>query len=751
MKRIGVLTSGGDAPGMNAALRAVVRAALDQGSETFAINEGYQGMVEGGDKISPISWSDVGGILQLGGTSIGSARCQQFRQREGRRQAALNLVQNGIEALIVIGGDGSLTGAHVLQQEWAGLLEELVQSGDITQDTAAKYQKLTIAGLVGSIDNDMHGTDMTIGADTALHRIVEAIDAISSTAASHQRTFVVEVMGRRCGYLALMSALASGADWVLIPESPPEVEEWQAKMCDVLQKGRNVGRRDSIVVIAEGAQDRNGNPITSQDVKRVLEERLGEDTRITVLGHVQRGGSPTAYDRIMSTLVGADAVNAVLAAGDQKEPVVIGIQGNRITRTPLSKCLRVTWSVADAIKEQDYDRAMTLRGGSFKLSFDMLRTLVRTFPHDPEPGQRRLRIAIMHGGGPAPGMNTALRAAVRLGTDKGHIMLGVHNGFRGLIDGEIEELDWMRVAGLAPRGGAELGTNRYIPEGRDFYAIARTLDEHEIEGLLMIGGWSGYLSMLELFEQRQNYPAFDIPIVCLPTSINNNLPATDFSVGSDTALHSIVWAVDKIKQSAVASQRVFVVEVMGHYCGYLTLMGAMATGAERAYLHEEGVTLADMAADVDELSQGFVKGKRLGLLIRNELANEVYDTEFMASLFEEEGGDLFDVRQAILGHMQQGGDPTPFDRILATRFAAKSIDYLEQQILTDEYVSACIGQIGGEIQFTDLFDVPRLLDYKHARPKVQWWMALRHIASVMAQPEAGWDRAHRKEIKAIRN
>jgi len=355
-----------------------------------------------------------------------------------------------------------------------------------------------------------------------------------------------------------------------------------------------------------------------------------------------------------------------------------------------------------------------------------------------------MRIAVMHAGGPAPGMNTALRAAVRLGVDKGHIMLGVRNGFRGLVDGEVEELSWMNVAGLAPRGGAEIGTNRYIPQGRDFYAIARTLDEHQIEGLLMIGGWSGYLSVLELFEQRKNFPVFDIPMVCLPATINNNLPATDFSVGPDTALHSIVWAVDRIKQSAVASRRVFIVEVMGHYCGYLSLMGAIATGAERAYLHEEGVALKDMMKDVEELNDGFLKGKRLGLIIRNELANEIYSTSFMAALFEEEGGDLFDVRQAILGHMQQGGNPSPFDRILATRFAAKSIAYLEQQIKEEEYTSACVGQVGGQIRFTDLRDVPRMLDIAHARPKKQWWMGLREIARVMAQPEPQWDNTHEK-------
>lgn len=231
MKKIGVLTSGGDAPGMNAAVRGVVRAALDKGGEVFAIYEGYQGMVEGGHRIRPMAWRDVGGILYKGGTIIGTARSDAFRERHGRLQAANNLLQYGIDNLVIIGGDGSLTGAHIFAQEWPELLDELVQAGSISQELADNHRQLTIMGLVGSIDNDMWGTDISIGADTALHRITDAVDAISSTAASHQRAFVVEVMGRRCGYLALMSALATGADWVLIPESPPNLDEWENKMC----------------------------------------------------------------------------------------------------------------------------------------------------------------------------------------------------------------------------------------------------------------------------------------------------------------------------------------------------------------------------------------------------------------------------------------------------------------------------------------------------------------------------------------
>lgn len=220
--RVGVLTSGGDASGMNAAVRAVVRTALDHGVEIFGIHEGFNGLIEGGERIRRMTWSSVGGVIHRGGTIIGTARSAAFMTHEGRLAAARSLLGAGIDNLIVIGGDGSLTGADVFRHEWAGLVDELVGSGAVTLDVAIRHPRLTVVGLVGSIDNDAFGTDMTIGADTALHRITEAIDAISSTASSHRRTFVVEVMGRHCGYLALMGGIATGADWVFIPEKPPD-------------------------------------------------------------------------------------------------------------------------------------------------------------------------------------------------------------------------------------------------------------------------------------------------------------------------------------------------------------------------------------------------------------------------------------------------------------------------------------------------------------------------------------------------
>ncbi|MBZ0307502.1 MAG: 6-phosphofructokinase [Anaerolineae bacterium] len=734
LKTLGVLTSGGDSQGMNAALRAIVRTALDQGIEIYAIYEGYQGMVDGGDNIRKMMWDSVGGILHLGGTVIGSARCKAFRTREGRLKAALNLVTHGINGLIVIGGDGSLTGANIFRQEWPGLLDELVETGSISRKLADDNPALLVAGLVGSIDNDMFGTDITIGADTALHRIVDAVDAIINTASSHQRTFVIEVMGRHCGYLALVSALATGADWVLSPESPPNVDNWEEKMCQVLAEGRHSGRRSSTVIVAEGACDRHGNPITSEYVKQVLEERLGADTRVTILGHVQRGGAPSAFDRNLGTLLGHAAVEYLMSADPKEEPQLMGIRENSVTHVPLMDCVNKTHQVAEYIEAKEYDKAMELRGNSFKEIFRTFRTLVRAKPHQPEPGHVAKRLAVLCSGAPSPGMNTAAWVAVRLGIDKGYQIFGVDNGFDGLIEGNLREMDWMSVNGWASRGGAELGTHRLIPQGKDFYAIARHLEQHQIQGLLIIGGWSGYESAYQLHVRREEFPAFNIPVVCLPATINNNLPGTELSIGADTALNNIVESVDKIKQSAVASRRCFVVEVMGRYCGYLALMSGMATGAERVYLHEEGVTLRDLQNDVENLLSGFRHNKRLGLMLRNEKANELYTTAFMSALFEEEVNDLFDVRQAILGHLQQGGDPSPFDRNMAARLASRCIQYLEEKVDAGVSDSAFIGMASGKIQFTRMDDFQRMVDNKYQRPKDQWWLKYRTIAKVLAKP-----------------
>ena len=734
---IAVLTSGGDAPGMNAAVRAVVRTAIHRKVPVYAICEGYQGMVDGGDQIRPMNGDDVGGIIRLGGTVIGSARCKAFRTRDGRRRAAANLVERGIDALVVIGGDGSLTGANIFRQEWPELLEELVEVGTLDADVAAAHPTLRLVGLVGSIDNDMFGTDMTIGADTALHRITDAVDAIHSTAASHQRTFVIEVMGRHCGYLALMSSLATGANYVLIPEHPPETDDWEDDMCAALRAGREIGRRQSLVMIAEGAQDRHGNPISADYVKGVLENRLGEDTRVTILGHVQRGGPPSAFDRYMSTQLGYAAVDHVLAMDPHEDAQLIGLREHQVRLAPLMQCVEQTHAVADRIAVQDYDEAMRMRGGSFSESFRTFSTMMQAHPRRAAMQKGGRRIALLHAGGPAPGMNTAARVAVRHGIDKGNTMLAVQGGFPGLADGRIEKMEWMSVSGWVSQGGAELGTSRCVPDDSMLDRIAQSLRAHRVDGILMIGGWAGYESSHLLHGLMSVDAMPNVPIVCLPASINNDLPGSELSIGADTALNAIVSDVDKIKQSAVASRRCFVVEVMGNESGYLALLGGLSTGAERVYLPEEGITLDDLRADVAALVDGFRHGKRLGLVIRGEEADSVYTTGFIHALFEKEGGDLFDVRESILGHVQDGGDPTPFDRIQASRLATRCMDFLDEQAHSETPRSAFIGLESGRVRFTDLDEFPSLQEDGARRPREQPWMQLRPIAKAMARPGLG--------------
>lgn len=234
-KKIAVMTSGGDSPGMNAAVRAVVRMTIHMGCDAYCVYEGYEGLVQGGDFIKKMEWDDVRGFLGEGGTLIGTARCMAFYERPGRLTAAKNMVLNGIDALIICGGDGSLTGADKFRAEWPSLIDELVANNELTFEQVTPYRHLNIVGLVGSIDNDLSGTDATIGCYSALSRICEMVDYIEATASSHSRAFVIEVMGRHCGWLALLAGVATGADFVFIPERPRD-HDWREDMKLVVQR-----------------------------------------------------------------------------------------------------------------------------------------------------------------------------------------------------------------------------------------------------------------------------------------------------------------------------------------------------------------------------------------------------------------------------------------------------------------------------------------------------------------------------------
>jgi 6-phosphofructokinase 1 len=725
-RRIGVLTSGGDSPGMNAAVRAVVRAGLERGAQVFGIHEGWQGAVDGGAAIRRLDWSDVGGIQHRGGTILGTARCTAFRERAGLRQAALHLVRARIDRVVVIGGDGSLAGAAELAELWPGLLDELVTAGDLDRSDVEAHPRLHVCGIVGSIDNDMVGTDMTIGADSALHRIVDALDAISSTAASHQRSFVVEVMGRRCGYLALASAIAGGSEAAFVPEDPPG-PEWGTRLATSLRAGRDLGRRDSTVVVAEGARDRDGRPITAEAVRDLLAAGLGEDARTTILGHVQRGGTPSAYDRSLATMLGAMAVDVVL--GPDTEPQVIGVRHNRAHRSPLLPAVRRNREVARLVDSGRYREAMAARGESFT----DLRTLLDAI-NSPSTTTRddRPRVAVLHVGGLAPGMNAAVRAAVRLGASRGLSFVGVEGGLSGFLDGHLVDLAPGDVEGWAPDAGAVLGSRRDPFDGTTPAKLAEAITTHRIDAILLVGGFDAYELAYLLDQHRGDDPALRIPVACVPASIDNNLPATELSVGADTALQQVVASIDQIKASATAARRCFVVEVMGRRCGYLPLMASLAGGAESVHIPELGVDLDRVRQDVEAMRSRFAEGGRLFLVVRSEGADADYTTDVLAKLFEAESKGEFDVRPIVLGHTQQGGVPSPFDRILATRLASRAVDALTRAVEGGRDDAVMVGIQKGALTATPVAEMAHLVDWANRRPVDQWWLGLAPLVERMS-------------------
>lgn len=755
-KRIAVMTSGGDSPGMSGTVRAVVRQTIASGCMAFAVYEGYQGLVDGGDMIREMSWEDVRGWLSEGGTLIGTARCAAFRERPGRLQAANNMIEKGIDALVICGGDGSLTGADKFRDEWPSLMEELVTKGLRSKEDVAPHQHLNIVGLVGSIDNDLSSTDATIGCYSSLGRICQMIDYIDATALSHQRAFVIEVMGRHCGWLALMAGVSCGADFVFIPENPP-TEDWEDEMCSIVKRHRQMGKRKTIVIVAEGAHDRKLNHISGKMVNDLLATRIGLDTRITTLGHVQRGGPPCAYDRMLSTLQGVEAVKAVLEATPETPSPVICIVENKIVRKDLMNAIKMTQQVAKDIEACDFDAAMKGRDAEFEEYWQAFNITTATDKSDMLlPPEKRMRVGIIHVGAPAGGMNAATRAAVAYCLTKGHTPVALHNGFPGLCRhhddkplGSVREIKWIDAEQWASRGGSEIGTNRGLPS-EDLKTTAFCFGKYQIDALFMVGGFEAFTAVSELRKAREQYDAFKIPMVVLPATVSNNVPGTEYSVGSDTCLNALIEYCDAIRQSASASRRrVFVVETQGGASGYIATIAGLSIGALAVYTPEEGIHLNMLVEDIKFLKEQFAKDvghARSGkIILRNEKASKTYTTEVISNIILEESGGRFDARYAVPGHVQQGGTPSPMDRVRAVRFGVKSLQHIEQyagrtrkEIADDPMSAAIIGVRGSKVKFSPMERIEREeTDWKDRRPKNEFWMNLIDIVDTLSgRPKA---------------
>ncbi|KAG1680856.1 ATP-dependent 6-phosphofructokinase [Nymphon striatum] len=845
-KSIAVFTSGGDSQDdlviylimkpesltrrMNAAVRGVVRMGLYIGAKVYFIREGFQGMVDGGSNIIEATWSTVSSIIHLGGTVIGSARCKEFRERAGRLKAACNLMKLGITNLVVIGGDGSLTGANLFREEWSSLLEELIKIGEIEESKRQECSHLNIVGMVGSIDNDFCGTDMTIGTDSALHRIQEAVDAIVTTASSTPATMLNHSMSPS-GDLTNDLVFISSRE-IKINE---EVNHLRKNMKSInieimfvfqtwlllnyvrlyilslshlfffswIKLGeREHGQRLNIIIIAEGAIDRANKPITAEDVKKVVVDNLNQDTRITILGHVQRGGSPSAFDRILGSRMGAEAALALFDSEPGSDACVVSLDGNQTVRVPLMQCVLRTQQVAKAMAEQKWQEAVQLRGRSFARNLQTYKMLTRLQPpktaFDQEGhGVGGFTLAVLNVGAPACGINAAVRSFVRNCLYRGDIVYGIHDGIDGLIEGNFQAMAWNDVSGWVGQGGAYLGTKRTLPTD-NLGQVATRLKEYNIQGLLLIGGFEAYQTILMMAEARKQYRPFCIPMVVVPATISNNVPGTEFTLGCDTALNEITESAQGTKR------RVFIVETMGGFCGYLATLAGLAGGADAAYIFEEPFGIKQLQEDLELIQVKMAEGIQRGIILRNEKANANYTTDFMHKLYSEEGKDFFSARMNILGHMQQGGQPSPFDRNMGTKLGAKATEWLlskmEENQKGDEVycdnieTATLLGLLKRRYQFSPVQLLKQKTDFvigailtqnifdgsvvgmvaksnhhtsiaeqyyftivkealamvwalteKHRIPKEQWWLKLRPLLHILATHDASYVSKYQTE------
>ncbi|EPB71547.1 putative 6-phosphofructokinase [Ancylostoma ceylanicum] len=624
---------------MNSAIRSIVRYGLRKNCRIFFVYEGYEGLIT--NKVEEATWESVSNIIHKGGTMIGASRSEGFRKREERKQAAITLHTHKIYYLVCIGGDGALTGISIFRDEWEGLTQELLKEGKITQEQAEMGKHLYVVGIAGTIDNDFIGTDRTIGFDSAMARVIECVDALAATADSLQRTFVVEVMSKDCGSLALTAAIALEADFVFIPEVPPS-QDWPDVLCSHLQRKRNVGSRLHIIIVSEGAADADKKPITVDDIKKIIEDKL------------KLIAEPPNF--------------------------FFGVSKN---------------------------------------------------------------FGVIHVGSPAAGMNGVTHAFVRIANHSKFNVYGIEGSWEGLMEGKFRELNWGNVAGWMSRGGSELGSKRQLPT--DVEKIAEALNDQNIEGLLIVGGFEAFHSAKILQDARNNYAALNIPIIVIPCSIANNVPGTCNAIGTDTALNEICRQVDNIQQGARGSRkglflknpgkskyspsrarsRVEIIETMGERCGFLATMTALATGADRVLTFQQEFTEKDLRRMVKDASLKAERGLGHYKIVRCEGANDTMTCDYIKSVFDKLGAeDQLTTRVDVLCHAQEGGPPSAFDRQMGLRKAIYAFQGFMDPKKMGESDCCVLGLVGRTLKFTPVSELVKEVCFEHRLPLKQWWMSL---------------------------
>lgn len=695
IRRLAVLTGGGDAQGMNAALRAVSRTALRSGWKVYGIKDGFYGLYRlsksrkplsrAGGKlpiVEEMSWEYMSWAVRDGGSLLGTIRFERLKKEPG---IAIEIVRKltdpqnlksktgyglGVKALIVIGGNGSLMGAYTLS--WA----------------ARKLKRnLSIIVIPASIDNDIPKTEISLGVDSALNIIVSSIDRLVDTTSAVNRAIVVETMGRDCGHLAIMGALASGAQEVFCQERPPDDAKLK-ELLDNLTKQLAAGRRSAVIVVGEGATKgklKTGSHIVDSITLHTMShpelkgEEIPWDARKCELGHLQRGGPTSAFDRILATRMGAQAVRLLNKHSGKNIQMMVNLDGGDIGSIKLP-------DVVKAIGKKDDNEIQEMHNYA---------NLVHQLSELKTPDPRNEYLVIVAGGPDSPGMNTAIRAVSQYALNKFNLnSLGAINGFEGLINNNLETIDWngLRKAGIpARRAGCFLGANRWpmTLSDEDKGRILENLQKPyrgKIRGLVFIGNLGTALHAMELHEFFRK-KKFNISIVYIPASIDHGLPSTHATLGFDTALNVVVQSCDKIADTAQASDRVFVVDTMGGGVGALTMMSALAAGAECAITAEEfgnGTMESTESSPIDEATECLKKLDRAMKSCEKKYATVLIQSRqlknFDINRLLGRADVIFnprEVRKVELGHTQRGGNASYYDRLLATLMAVRAVEVIK--------------------------------------------------------------------------
>jgi len=759
--RMAVLTSGGDSPGMNSAVKSIVRYSLKNRIEVFGVYRGFEGLIAG--DMRRLDWDCETHSSGQSGTYLMSARSARFKTREGRKEAAFNLIIRNIDALVVIGGDGSMAGALALKEEFEELYRELISEGRLNNGNIDQKRKeeqemrnehciicktataplntlddsgqepgsaqgrcsesdessefvfdietprgIHVMGLPGTIDNDILGTDATIGCDTALMRVSEVVETLISTMRSHRRVFVLECMGRMCGWITLMAGFAVDAEYIFIPEAPNT--RWRGEMVESVRTAYYNNKQNIFVFMSEGAIDGDGNVIGVKDVEREIEQ-AGIEVRSLVLGHLQRGGVTSARDRFLGTVLGMKAVEHVMNGVYNKvgsSAVMIVYVDDEAKPIDLQVVVEASKRMKACYEQRLYDEVMNSRCRQFQEVYRVYehqrkglneafrketpdrrymiehqrihreKKLSSAVPSDTKRlllGKSRRRVGVLAMGDVAGGMNAVLSSLVQFGLCSEIDMVYFLNGHNGILDTRVRSAEPFEFSIVQGQGGIEIGSSN---PPADWDAVLRKLDEYKLDNLIAIGG----TPCLNLAMRSDK-------VLVIPCAASNNFPGVSMCIGSETALNAIITCAESTQTSSTSvGKKVHLMEVGGGNCGYLSVVGAMCSSAFEAIYPE-----SSRLEDILEINRRIRAKCECGTLVivRSVEAFDRIPGDALCKLLCS-GSDV-EYQCTVVSGMQGGlMIPSMLDRVYAKMLAYRAIDLCRERG-EGGIVGICKGQV----------------------------------------------------------